>query len=140
MQSRPISQKEFINYARGLGNFCTFGDTHHMLEAVFKALKQGMGKCQGAVEDLLPPSMQPIWEGAVPEGQAEDNIVGMIQSYGSFATRRDAEIALVTFFGTIKEKQAGLVEEWNKAIPDEIKIYWEKSRTIDEVQDAGQCL
>lgn len=140
MHSRPISQREFINYARGLGNYCTFGDTQHMLEAVFKALKQRMGKSKSAVGDLLPPSMHPIWEGAVPEGLEEDNIVGLIQSYGSFSTRRQAEIALVTLFGTIKEKQAGLVEEWNRAIPDEIRIYLEKSRTIDEVQDAGQCL
>lgn len=140
MDWRPISEREFFNYAKGLGNYCTYGDALKLIEAVFKALKQAMGNNSNTLGELLPPSVKPVWDGAVPTGISGESIVDLVQSYGSLATRRDAEKALVTLFGTIKEKQAGLTNKWEQAIPAEIKIYWEKSRTIDEVQDAGQCL
>jgi uncharacterized protein (DUF2267 family) len=140
MDLRPISEREFINYARGLGNYCTYGDAQMIIDAVFKALKQAMGDDASILGNLLPPSVKPLWDGAVPAMMAGESIVELVQSYGSLSTRREAEKALVTLFGTIKEKQAALTGSWEKAIPDEIKMYWEKSRTIDEVQDAGQCL
>ncbi|MQL53183.1 hypothetical protein GFC01_13130 [Desulfofundulus thermobenzoicus] len=140
MEWRPISEREFINYAKGLGNYCTYGDTLHLIQAVFKAFKQVMGRDANAIGELLPESIKPIWNSAVPAGLPGDSILGLIQTYGSFSTVRDAEKALVTLFGTIKEKQARYVAKWEQVIPEEIKTYWEKSRTIDEVQDAGQCL
>jgi len=140
LERRPITQREFINYARGLGNYCTYGDAQAALEAVFKSFKQALGNGAGTLGDLLPESVKPVWDGAAPGGTPGSSIVDLVQAYGSLATRRDAEIALVTLFGTIKEKQSWLKQEWEKAIPAEVKTYWEKSRTIDEVQDAGQCL
>lgn len=140
MNGRPISQREFINYAKGLGNYCTYGDATAILEAVFKALKQAMGSNSEALGELLPASVRPVWDKAVPTEANGGPIVDLVQSYGSLATRWDAEKALVTLFGTVKEKQAALAHRWEQSVPDEIKIYWEKSRTIDEVQDAGQCL
>ncbi|MFZ5631649.1 MAG: hypothetical protein ACOY40_02265 [Bacillota bacterium] len=140
MEWRPITEREFINYAKGLGNYCTYGDTLHLIQAVFKALKQVMGRDADAVGELLPELMRPVWDGSVPAGLPGNSIVGLIQAYGSLPSQRDAEKALVTLFGTIKEKQAGYADKWEQVIPGEIKTYWEKSRTIDEVQDAGQCL
>lgn len=140
MELRPISEREFVNYAKGLGNYCTYGDTIKLLDAVFRAIRQVMGGNSDTLGQLLPPSMKHLWDEAVPAGINGSSIVDLVQSYGAMAARRDAEKALVTLFGTIKEKQAGLKQEWEQAVPDEIKIYWEKSKTIDEVQDAGQCL
>jgi hypothetical protein len=137
---REISQKEFINYARGLGNYCTYGDALNAIEAIFSAIKQKMGEKAGVIGELLPASMKPVWDSALASGKPGDSMVELIRAYGSFPTVRDAEIALVTFFGTIKEKQARFVQNWEKRIPEELKVYWQKSKTIDEVQDATQCL
>ena len=137
---RPISEREFINYAKGLGNYCTYGDTLELMGAVFRSLKQSMGSQSETIGELLPPSIKHIWDDAVPNIIIRSSILELIQSYGLMTTRRDAEKALLTLFGTIKEKQAESKQKWEQTIPDEIKIYWEKSRTIDEVQDAGQCL
>lgn len=140
MEWRAISEREFVNYAKGLGNYCTYGDTLKAMEAIFKALKQKMGEKAETMGELLPESMKPIWDNALAAELAGDSIVDLVRAYGSFPKERDAEIALVTFFGTIKEKQVGFIEDWEKVIPGEIQTYWKKSKTIDEVQDATQCL
>lgn len=137
---RPISEREFVNYAKGLGNYCTYADTSKVLSAVFRSLKQAMGNKSKTIAELLPPSMKQLWDDAVPQITDGKTIVELIQLYGAMASGRDAEKALLTLFGTIKEKQTQSKKSWEQAIPDEIKVYWEKSRTIDEVQDAGQCL
>jgi uncharacterized protein (DUF2267 family) len=140
MEWRPVSEKEFVNYAKGLGNYCTYGDTLNILRAVFKAFKQALGNEAEAMGKLLPASLQPLWNEAVPSGPPGGSLLGLIQAYCSLPTEKEAERALLTFFGTVKEKQAGYAAEWQQAIPGELRAYWEKSRTIDEVQDPGQCL
>ena len=140
MECRPISEREFVNYAKGLGNYCTYSDTLKLLEAVFKGIKQAMGSGADALGNLLPASVRPVWDKAEPAGVPGDTVIDLIQNYGGFPTERDAEKALVTLFGTIKEKQAQVAGQWRELLPSGMKLYWEKSRTIDEVQDAGQCL
>lgn len=140
MEWRAISEREFVNYAKGLGSYCTYGDTMKVIESVFKALKQKMGEKAGAVRDLLPESMHGVWDNARAEGVPGNSMIELIKNYGSLSGNRAAEIALVTFFGTLKEKQARFVSDWEKIIPEEIMDYWKRSKTIDEVQDATQCL
>lgn len=140
MPFRQTTEREFIYLFKDLGKYCSYGDAKNIIEAISKALKQVMAEKSDALGELLPISIKAIWDQAAFSESSSQSIVDLIQSYGALPARRDVEIALLAFFGTIREKQSETVAQWDKLIPDELKLYWDKSRDIADGLDVRQCL
>lgn len=123
MEERAISEREFVNYFKGLGGYCTYGDA---FRAVLNAL-EALGGCSGIdprrLSDLLPESLKNIV-------RPPDN------PCGPEMPERD----LLVLFGAIKEKCASRAAEWRTLLPGGLRELWDRSRTIDQMQEAGQCL
>lgn len=140
MYIRQITEREFIYSAKGIGEYCTYDDTKNAVEAVFKAFKKVAPEKSGEIRELLPELIRPIWDQAEPLESPLTSVIDLIQYYASFSSKRAAEIALITFFATVREKLRAYIDQWENIIPDETKSYWEKSQTIGDGLDAKQCL
>lgn len=140
MEIRQITEREFIYSAKGIGDYCTYDDTKNAIAAVFKAIRKVAPEKSDAFKELLPESIRPMWDQAEPLESPLTSVIELIQYYASFSTKRAAEIALITFFATLREKYRAYIDQWENIIPDETKSYWEKSQTIGDGLDAKQCL
>lgn len=140
MVFRQCTEREFVYLIKDLGKYCTFGDAKNVVEAVLSTLKQVSAEKSEMFRELLPDSIQPIWDHANISENPSHSIVELLKSYEFIYSKREAEIALISFFGAIREKHSNYIGHWDKLIPDEIRQYWEQSKNIDRGIDVRQCL
>lgn len=149
--ARDVSEREFVNYAKGLGNYCTYGETRRALVSVLTAFAVGYPSFVESLRRLLPGGVKDLLQDAVDEFQSSGlhpaskspNRDEYLEILRSTACLNDADRPghnLRAFFGTAKEKSQELRTSWAAAIPPPLREDWDRSITIDQVQDAGQCL
>lgn len=130
MEERVISEREFINYFKGLGGYCTYQDAFQAVQSLLQILINLYGIDAEQLFCLLPESVRIALNKGVADEMVADN----------FPEREKFKKALMTFFGTLKEKCASRSAQWRGILPAELKELWDRSRTIDQLQEAGQCL
>ncbi len=134
MEERVVSEREFINYFKGLGGYCTYHDAFQTVQNLLQILSSSFGIDAQQLVSLLPESVRIV----LNKGAAEQPLSS--QFTANFPSREIFEKALLTLFGTLKEKCASRAAQWRALLPAELKELWDKSRTIDQLQEAGQCL
>ncbi|MHB0981335.1 MAG: hypothetical protein ACYC5Q_14930 [Thermoleophilia bacterium] len=143
---REVTEREFVNYAKELGGYCTYADTRRVLGEVLQTLAAHLGIQSDGMRRLVPSGLgslvgEALPAGAKPPAGAADPVQVLdLTAAAGLADRRAAEMALLTFFGSLKEKSGPTATEWQELCAGELAWYWERAATIDRVQDAGQCL
>jgi hypothetical protein len=130
MEERIISEKEFINYFKGLGGYCTYQDAFQDVQILLRTLINFYGIDVKQLFSLLPESIRIAFEKYIKSESVNDN----------FFEQEKIKKAFLTFFGTLKEKCASKSTQWRSILPEELKELWDISPTIDQLQEAGQCL
>ncbi len=150
--ARDVSEREFVNYAKGLGNYCTYGDSRRVLVGVLQAFAVCYPSFIEPLGDLLPIGVRGLLKeareashsvAAVGTVSASPNRNEFLEVLRSTAQLSDCDRpghALRAFLGTAKEKSQERRDAWRDAMPAPLREDWEQSITIDQVQDAGQCL
>lgn len=137
MEDRKISEREFVNYYRGVGGYCTYSDAVEALKGALKTLLDFFGIQFEQLKMVLPEAVF---------GLIEQDLMTEIPAVLDFlAEKKLDERAITTLFGSVKEKCASSCQQWLKLIAtgrnsNVLKELWERSHTIDQQQDAGQCL
>ena len=147
--ARDVSEREFVNYAKGLGNYCTYGEARQALVGLMRAFALVYPAFFADMTTLLPPGVQGLTTEAGTASEEVDRPIDL--------TTRDCFLEVVrqaarlsetdrpghtlrAFFGTVKEKSQELRPVWVGVIPRPLREDWDRSITIDQVQDPGQCL
>ncbi|MFH0916985.1 MAG: hypothetical protein V1912_11165 [bacterium] len=138
-----------MNYAKGLGNYCTYGDSRQVLVGVLRALAVSYPSLAETLSGLLPAGVKGLLTEAVrspdrvdhtAEAPSRTDFLEVLRSTAHLGQDDRPGHALRAFFGTVKEKSQELRGEWAEVIPAPLREDWDQSITIDQVQDAGQCL
>jgi hypothetical protein len=150
--ARDVSEREFVNYAKGLGNYCTYGESRQALVGVLAALVVSYPSLVDSLELLLAAGVRGLLKEAaeeapsfqrsirVPTSPDRDEFLEILRSTAHLADSDRPGHTLRAFFGTVKEKSQEDRALWADVIPLPLREDWDKSITIDQVQDAGQCL
>ncbi|GAB4252884.1 MAG: hypothetical protein Kow00129_13760 [Thermoleophilia bacterium] len=143
--ARDVSEREFVNYAKGLGGYCAYSDTRLVVAATLRALSDCFGTELG-LEQLLPAGTRSLLSVYGTTGILADSVgdreflLERIAEVGGLQDTASAERALRTVLGTIKEKSQDRLCEWEVRMPFQLREDWSNSVTIDRQQEAGQCL
>jgi hypothetical protein len=150
--ARDVSEREFVNYAKGLGSYCTYDETRQAVVAVLVALAVAYPSFVDSLRSLLPAGVSGLLQEAMGEDRSfvragdastfpgRDEYLEILRSSaGLYDSDRPGHL-LRAFFGTVKEKSQDLRTTWADSIPSPLREDWDQSITIDQLQDAGQCL
>ncbi len=125
---RDVSEREFINYVRGVGGYAAYSDAARDVETVLSALHATFTSRQlSTTAALFPPGLIKLWQRVKPADDAS-------------ATACSQRRAILAVFAGLKEKLQENATQWVEILDTEHKMLWQHSQTIDSRQSAGQFL
>lgn len=147
--ARDVSEREFVNYAKGLGNYCTYGETRGVLVGLLRAFAIAYPSFIADMAVLLPRGVQGLLSEALRSDEpmvhrgdstARESFLETMRLTAQLCETDRPGHTVRVFFGTVKEKSQELRPLWAEVIPLPLREDWDRSITIDQVQDPGQCL
>ncbi|MGB9885582.1 MAG: hypothetical protein ACPLPT_00720 [Moorellales bacterium] len=153
---REVSRRELINYVRVAGSYPGYTEAERAALSVFAALQECLEPQTAEVMATnLPRDLLSLWleagrdegqgshrgqtEAAVPRGN-DLLLLTLISEHGGYPDEATAERALLAVFSALKEKLQERAASWGENLPPIARSFWRRARTVDEQQDASQCL
>lgn len=141
---RPVSEREFINYVRGIGGYVTYSDAALAVQAVFQCLKAALRPTEGEQITLLfPQGLNLLWEKTFPyTDSTRENETPSLRAMlrKMLGSEESARKAIIAVFGAFKEKLQEQAVAFPAYLNAEGRFFWSESCTVDSCQDAGQFL
>lgn len=150
---REVSLRELINYVRVVGGYAGYSDAEAAVGSVFAGLQDCLEPGEVALLAAdLPPEIRAFWDrarGPAPpkgEGEGRPGAAGepvLLENVGrraGYQGSAEAERAILAVFGALKEKLQERAGAWGENLPPAALSFWRRARTVDEQQEAYQCL
>ncbi|MDA8066774.1 MAG: hypothetical protein M0031_14930 [Thermaerobacter sp.] len=139
MFKREVTLREFANYARAVGGYCSYHDALAAVNAVLGVLPHVMSSQNaGAARALLPSALRPSWDSF--SVNAGEDVWTLAARAGEFSSREEIGRAMHAVFSSLKEKLREGAPRWQRLLPAELLLVWERSQTVDASQQAKDCL
>lgn len=145
---REVSRRELINYVRAVGGYPGYSEAERAVGSVFGALQECLEPAAAALLAAdLPPELLSFWVevggqagGSHPDRPKESLFLARIGQRGGYPDEAAAERALLAVFSALKEKLQERAASWGEKLPPPALSFWRRARTVDEQQEASQCL
>lgn len=150
---REVSLRELVNYVRVAGGYAGYTDAERAVRAVLGGvLRVTEPSERTALVATLPADLRELWQGpgnpatgrtkesTNEEARDSDGLLQVICHQARYSEGSEARRAILAVFGALKEKLQERTVTWADKLPQAARPFWERARTIDERQDAYQCL
>lgn len=150
---REVSLRELVNYVRVAGGYAGYTDAERAVRAVLGGVSRVTSPSEWVeLVDGLPTDVRGLWQVSsdytnkqtkeCPSDEAQDSnaLLQAVCCLAGYSDESEARQAVLAVFGALKEKLQERVAAWAGQLPQAARSFWERARTIDEHQEAYQCL